>query len=146
MLCSTFLKVLISWTGHISAHAVKWPLLFVISRKGPKIAYYFMWAVYKTAECMKLTTGIFTWSSVRTNDMPGTALGLVLLSVGLRREAVELFTVIAVKTRRPLHRWSDDFDYFSFNSSFLFFPRHLRFEVMFVQCILFYIDFRKGNI
>jgi hypothetical protein len=57
---------------------------------------------FKTAMYTKLTPGRFNYSIVRTSDMPGTVLGFVLSPTELKFVAVELFTVNAVKTIRPL--------------------------------------------
>jgi len=61
-----------------------------------------MGAASKTAMFTKLTTGRFNYSTVRTNDMPGIVLGFVLSPTELSFEAVEIFTLNAVKTIRPL--------------------------------------------
>jgi hypothetical protein len=61
-----------------------------------------MGATFKTFEFMKLTTGRFNYSFVRSSDMPDTVLGFVLSPIELGLEAVELFTVNAVKTVRHL--------------------------------------------
>jgi hypothetical protein len=59
-----------------------------------------MGATFKTADFMKLTTGIFNYSFVQSSDIPDTVFGFVLSPNELKLESVELFTVNAVNNHK----------------------------------------------
>jgi len=98
-----------------------------------KTATCLMEAAFKAAMFTKLTPGRFNYSIVRTSDMPGTVLGFMLSPTELRFEAVELFTVSAVRTIKPLLS-------ISHVTRFLFVACHVHIDLIYV-CSTYFLLF-----